>query len=119
VGNGATAATRARYRARPGRPACVITDLSKLHGPTSGVVQLPLRLYWSGPSPSFSLSDEWDRQRLYEIVLREACTTDELATYLNQNMLLQLWSRLYLPTGVKRAWEDCHPTLRSARTAAA
>ncbi|MBC8091547.1 MAG: hypothetical protein H7Y15_06340 [Pseudonocardia sp.] len=45
-------------------------SLDELRGPTSGVVRLPLRIYWSGPDPE---SVEWDsgtpdrRARLYEI----------------------------------------------------
>jgi len=46
-------AVRTRYQARPGRRAIVIADLASLRGPSHGTVELPLRLYWNGPSPVF------------------------------------------------------------------
>jgi hypothetical protein len=45
------AAVRTQYPARPGRRVVVVTDLASLRGPLRGTMQLPLRLYWSGPSP--------------------------------------------------------------------
>ena len=42
---------RTQYPARPGRRVIVVTDLASLRGPARGTVELPLRLYWSGPSP--------------------------------------------------------------------
>jgi hypothetical protein len=38
-----------------GRRVIVVTDLASLRGPSRGTVELPLRLYWSGPSPVFDL----------------------------------------------------------------
>ena len=29
----------------------MVSDLANLRGPSRGTVELPLRLYWSGPSP--------------------------------------------------------------------
>ena len=45
-------AVRTEYYARP-RRAIVVSDLATLRGPSGGTVELPLRLYWSGPSPVF------------------------------------------------------------------
>ncbi len=56
------AATWAPYQARPGRRVLVVTDLAALHGPASGTVELPLRLFWSSPDRSFDLDDP-DRAR--------------------------------------------------------
>ena len=108
--NGAQAtAVRTPYQARPGRRAMVITDLADLRGPAHGTVTLPLRLYWSGPSPAFDLDDTDLRRWLYEIVLREAADPAELAAYLNGDRLVEAWPRLFLPEGVRRAWEEHHP----------
>jgi hypothetical protein len=49
-------AVRTRYPARPRRRVIVVTDLDSLRGPARGTVGLPLRLYWSGPSPVFDLA---------------------------------------------------------------
>jgi hypothetical protein len=116
---GTTAATPGgKYRARPGRSACVIASLKDLHGPAAGTVTLPLRLYWSGPSPVFDLGDGWDLEWLYETVLVEAIDADELAAYLNEDLLIRQWPGLYLPKGVRRAWEERHPVLARRRAAA-
>ena len=111
-------AVRTQYQGRPGRRAIVITDLADLRGPARGTVTLPLRLYWSGPSPAFDLDDTDLCRWLYEIVLREAADPEELITYLNGDKLVEVWSRLFLPKGVRRAWEEHHPVLRAAAASA-
>jgi hypothetical protein len=58
-------------------------------------------------------------QALYETVLREASRPDDLSSYLNGETLVAVWPDLFLPRGVRRAWEDHHPELRAARLAAA
>jgi hypothetical protein len=112
------AAVRTRYQARPGRRVIVVTDLADLRGPAHGTVRLPLRLYWSGPSPAFDLDDPDLCGWLYEIVLREAADPGELATYLNGDKLAEVWPRLFLPDGVRRGWEEHHPALRAAAASA-
>ena len=111
-------AVRTHYQGRPGRRAIVITDLADLRGPAHGTVTLPLRLYWSGPSPAFDLDDTDLCRWLYEIVLREAADPEELTTYLNGDKLVEVWPRLFLPKGVRRAWEEHHPVLRAAAASA-
>jgi hypothetical protein len=104
---------------RPGRPALVIASLDDLHGPALGTVELPLWLFWSRPDRTFDLSDPELRRWLYEIVLREAGCAEDLATYLDRDTLIALWPGLYLPEGVRQAWEDRHPALRAAAASAA
>jgi len=111
--------SRAPYQARPGRLAIVITDLADLRGPAHGVVELPLRLFWSAPDRAFDLDQPSMLQALYETVLREATRTSDLTSYLNGEILAAVWPQLFLPKGVRRAWEDQHPALRAARHAAA
>lgn len=113
------AAVRTRYYTRPGRRAIVITDLADLRGPVDGTVTLPLWLYWSGPSPAFDLSVLFMRRWLYEIVLREAAGPQELTRFLDRETLIALWPELYLPKGVRQAWEEHHPVLRAAAAASA
>lgn len=114
-----TIAVRTRYQARPGRRVIVVTDLADLHGPAHGTVTLPLWLYWSGASPAFDLDEPFMRRWLYEIVLREAGSPEDLTTYLDAGMLIALWPQLYLPKGVRQAWEELHPALRMAAAASA
>jgi hypothetical protein len=55
---------------------------------------------------------------LYQTVLREASRPEDLAAYLDGGTLIALWPDLYLPEGVRQAWEDKHPALRAAVAAA-
>ena len=102
------------HRSRPGRRALVVTDLASLCGPAGGKVQLPLRLFWSLPDHQFDLDDPDSRRWYYETVLREASRADDLTAYLDGATLVRLWPELYLPKGVRRAWEERHPSLRAA-----
>ena len=104
---------------RPGRLALVARDLADLRGPTSGWVELPHRLIWlPAPSRRFNLDDEYDRIKVYEIVLREAVQHAELNTWLDADTLRRLWPELYLPRGVRRAWELRYPELARQRAGA-
>jgi hypothetical protein len=55
---------------------------------------------------------------MYETVLREATTADELRTWLDRDTLIRLWPELFLPRGVRSAWEERHPSLRARSRAA-
>jgi hypothetical protein len=113
------AATRAPHQARPGRRVLVINDLAALRGPVCGDVVLPLRLFWSPPGRVFDLDDPFMLRSMYQVVLGEAIRAEELTTYLNAEKLTAVWPELYLPKGVRRAWEERHPRLRAAAVAAA
>jgi prevent-host-death family protein len=107
------------YQARPGRPGLVAAGLADLRGPARGVVELPLRLFWSAPGHTFDLDQPPMLQAMYEAVLREASRPEDLTSYLNGEVLVAVWPELFLPKGLRRAWEDRHPALRAARLAAA
>ena len=107
------AAHLAPYQARPGRPVLVIDDLDDLRGPVTGLVELPLRLFWSLPDYRFDLDDPDLRLLYYQTVLREASRPADLTAYLDADSLVALWPDLYLPKGVRRAWEEQHQALRS------
>jgi len=109
---GPAAAHLAPYQARPGRRALVIDDLADLRGPTSGAVDLPVRLFWY-PNRTFNLAEPGIMRWLYQIVLREASRPDDLTSYLDGDTLVALWPDLRLPKGVQRAWEEQHPSLRA------
>jgi hypothetical protein len=108
-----------RHQSRPGRRALVAATLEELHGPTSGIAELPHRLMWQAPPMRrFDLDDRYQQCRVYEIVLREAVRVDELQNWLDGPTMLRLWPSLYLPRGVRQAWEECHPKLAQLRAAA-
>ena len=79
----------------------MVSDLANLRGPSRGTVELPLRLYWSGPSPVFDLKDPDMRRWLYQIVLREASRPEDLTGYLDRDTLIAVWPQLHLPKGVR------------------
>ena len=94
-------------------------SLDELHGPTQGVVELPLHLAWSGMT-SYDLGKPRQRMGLYRTVLHEGLH-DDLPRYLNQDVLLQLWPVLRTLVGrtVRAVWEDAFPELASRTRAAA
>jgi hypothetical protein len=99
--------------ARPHRPVLVAGTLDELTGPTRGLVELPLRLWWN-PHRAFDLSQPTMLAWMYENVLREAIRVDELRAHLNGRTLVRLWPQLNLPRAVRNAWEARHPQLRLA-----
>ena len=68
-----------------------------------GVVELPLRVRWSGPRRRYDLDDRADRARVYEQVLAEG-TDDDVRYYVVVDDLVNLWPDLVLPQRVRRAW---------------
>jgi hypothetical protein len=109
--------SRDRYESRPGRHAVVADSLADLCGPAGGIVELPIWLFWSNPDHTFDLADPDMRRWLYQIVLREASRLEDLTAYLDGDTLIALWPDLYLPKGVRQAWEDKHSALRAAAAA--
>jgi len=105
-----TAVHVSRHQSRPGRRALVIVDLADLRGPAGGTVELPIWLFWH-PNRTFDLNDPAISRWVYQIVLREASRPEDLTTYLNGEILVELWLDLHLPRGVRRAWEERHPSL--------
>jgi hypothetical protein len=99
--------------ARPGRRARVAPDLSELQGPTTGVIELPRRLFWQ-KERTFDLDKPFILQWVYEMVIREATRVEDLQAWLDGPTLIRLWRTLYLPRGVRRDWEAKHPELREA-----
>ncbi|WLQ36903.1 hypothetical protein P8A18_27260 [Streptomyces castrisilvae] len=93
--------------------------LDELHGPVRGVVQLPSHVAWSGMT-SYDMGKPRQRMGLYRTVLHEGLR-DDLAKYINRDLLLQMWPVLRTLVGrtVRSVWEDSFPQLASrARTAA-
>lgn len=92
-------------------------SLEDLHGPVSGVAELPVRLYWSG-SRRFDLADPDQAADMYEAVLDVAATLEDLASYLNADVLIRVWPVLGMTRAKQSAWESRFPVLRRQRLAA-
>lgn len=67
-------------------------------------VRLPLHLNWSDLERTYHLADRRQRARVYEIVLREG-GPDDIATYIDGLLLVDLWEELVLPRQIRAAWE--------------
>ena len=61
----------------------------------------------------FDLDDPDMRRWYYQTVLREASRAEDLSTHLDAATLVRLWPDLYLPKGVRRAWEEQHRSLHA------
>ena len=99
------------------KPYVVADTLAALKGPTRGTVSLPRHLDWSGHA-DYDLSRPTRLASMYKVVLSEAGSVEDLCTWLDGELLLRLWSTLWLPPQLRRRWEERFPEL-SARTVAA
>ena len=96
----------------------VAESLGDLRGPTEGTVTLPQHLDWSG-NASYDLDKPARLASMYRTVLNEAGSSDDLHTWIDGRMLVELWPTLWLPPRVRRLWESRFPQLVATRTAAA
>lgn len=87
-----------------GRPLRVPNRLPRLPLDRAfATVELPLHLNWSDRGRLFDLRDRRQRARVYELVLREGGPEDVL-TYVDGALLVDLWDDIVLPMGVRTAW---------------
>ncbi len=66
-------------------------------------VELPVHLNWSQPGRAYRLADRSDRARVYELVLTEG-TPEDVTSYLDGALLVDLWNDMVLPRAVRIAW---------------
>jgi hypothetical protein len=97
------------------RPVVVAADLAELRGPASGLVELPQRLFWSGPGRVFDLADPDQALEMYEAVFDAARSEADLAEFVNGELLARLWPELALAPRVRGAWEATHPRLTAGQ----
>lgn len=93
-------------------------SLDDLKGPKSGVVELPITLFWSLPDRQFDLGDRCRAIDMYLAVLDAARDPGDLATYLNGELLAELWPDLHLTRAKRGPWETRFEELRPAAAAA-
>jgi hypothetical protein len=99
------------------RQVAVPDRLDDLKGPGSGVVELPITLFWSRPDRKFNLDDRYQAIDMYLAVLDRG-SVDELATYLNGKLLVELWPDLHLTRAKRLPWQARFAELRPAAVAA-
>jgi hypothetical protein len=77
--------------------------LEQLQGPRSGLLEVPINVYW-GPRHTFDLNNESDVIQTYQAALREGRVIDQ-ETLLNHELLLEVWPELMLPVRVRELWK--------------
>jgi hypothetical protein len=97
------------------KPYVVAEHLEELSGPTAGTVTLPQHLDWSG-NAQYDLEKPARLASMYRSVLNEAGSADDLQAWLDGGLLTRLWPTLWLPSALRRVWEDRFPELRAPRT---
>jgi len=98
------------HRPYPDPPA----RLADLTGPTDGKIDLPISIDW-GPERTYDMAVDADRRVVYELVLQEAASTDQISQYVNGDALAELWLRLWLPIRIRNTWEQRLPELAPGR----
>jgi hypothetical protein len=83
-----------------------------------GSIRVATEVVLVRPQQQFDLGRPAVLRWVYETVLREATRAEDLTGFLNGDTLVAIWPDLWLPKGVRRAWDDCHPVLRGATRAA-
>ena len=106
-------ATRHEVR---GREYALPGTLDELAGPESGVVELPLELYWGPGGSRFDLGDRTMRRVAYQAVLQEG-TADDIRAYVNRGHLVRDWPELFLPVVLAKQWQARFPERRGNEAA--
>jgi len=104
------------YGAR--KPYVLAEHLDDLNGRTGGTVTLPPHLDWSG-NASYDLDKPARLASMYQTVLNEASSADDLRFWLDGRTLTRLWRTLWLPPQLRRLWEGRFPELASLRASTA
>ena len=88
-------------------------SLDELRGPRSGLMTLPIDVYW-GPTPVVNLDSVGGANVMaYQAVLSEGRVVDQVAL-LNRELLIELWPQLRLPARARSLWEARFPELTPA-----
>jgi hypothetical protein len=88
----------------------VAASLSDLRGPTGGVVRLDRSLDWTGDG-RYDLDDSGDLQVMYQTVLNQAATVEDLCRWLHGATLRRIWDELWLPARLRALWQARIPEL--------
>ena len=70
--------------------------------PMAGIVTLPRHVAWSGQG-ALDLDDPVDRNYAYETLLAEG-TANDVRTYVDRDLLVQVWDELCLAPHVREQW---------------
>jgi hypothetical protein len=100
------------------RHYAVPAALADLRGPRGGAITLDRSLDWSGDA-TYDLDDAGDLQLMYQTVLNQAATAEDLSRWLDGDLLRRLWPDLWLPARLRALWQSRFPELTPSRRALA
>jgi len=93
------------------KPLFIVDNFTDFHGPTTGVVTLPLHLDWT-PASTYDLSKKSRLRTMYATVLREAGDEITIARWINAELLQEHWIYVNVSCFIRDAWEKAHPQLK-------
>lgn len=102
--------TEQRVRFQDVKPYEIVDSLDDLAGPTEGSVTLPVTVYWSGPFDTFDVADKDDRVLVYSAALSNG-QRDDIARFVNRDLLIQEWPFLTIDSRVVDLWAGRFPEL--------
>jgi hypothetical protein len=73
-------------------------------------VSLDRALDWSGDA-TYDLDDAGDLQLMYQTVLNQAATAEDLSRWLDGDLLRRMWPNLWLPLRLRALWQSRFPEL--------
>ena len=87
--------------------------LADLGGPTEGTIELPITIDW-GPKRTYDMGLDADRRVVYEVVLQEAASTEQISQYVNGGGAGRSVAAAVASPAVRRIWEERLPELGRA-----
>lgn len=92
------------------KPYAVPESLDELQGPATGVVELPLSIYWAPGEHTADVGTDDGAWITYVSALSEG-RLEEIVRLVNAERLRQVWGQLLLPRRVVTLWESRFPEL--------
>ncbi|NQX15025.1 transcriptional regulator [Rathayibacter sp. VKM Ac-2857] len=84
-------------------------SLEDRDGPASGVIELPLAVYW-GPDPVVDLGTDSGAEKAYQALIQEGHVRD-LVALIDSTRLRTVWAELLIPRRARAEWETRFPEL--------
>lgn len=98
------------------RPYELPDSLDNLKGPADGSITLPVTIYWAPGDGTIPLDTLGHIKTAYQAVISEGTAQDQ-CTYLNKDILINIWPHLQLPTKATRQWEEAFEELKGKKGA--
>lgn len=96
------------------KPYAVPESLDELQGPATGVVELPLSIYWAPGDHLADVGTADGAWKTYVAALSEG-RLEDIIRLVNADRLRQVWGDLLLPRRVVAMWESRFPELNQER----